>query len=280
MTMQITIVVFIIFNLGLNFSNGANLYPNYIVIYDPIKSLEWSNDHALNYISTVRLSDYDHHIFQYRRYPCQYFYTDEIQMNYNNETINECIYNTTTSDYQYSFQLHLDSRHIQPYILRNIAIQCKYINCSLSLLKMKYIRIDWNSQSREKNLNCSFESTQHYSITDTPYILTEWITLRCQSLLACNRSKYNLIQSLSSNIQLFYGSSYELEYPYCSLEKSLSYLIETNFSQTNRLLEQLIDIIQQGFGKPNQREQMHMKEYIEQNSLNNQNNSTTISGIV
>ena len=47
------------------------------------------------------------------------------------------------------------------------------------------------------------------------------------------------------------------------MEKNLAYLIETNFAQTNRLLEQLIDIIQRGFGKPDEREQAHLKEYVE-----------------
>jgi hypothetical protein len=274
MMMYLTILILIILNLGLN-SNGTNLYPSYILVHDPVKAFEWSDDRALAYITTVRLFDYDHHIFQYRRYPCQYFYTDEIQMNYNNDTTHACIYNTTTSDYEYSFQLHLDSRHVEPYILRNVAIECKYINCSLSLLTMKYIRIGWNSQGRDSNLNCSFDTTHHYGIYASPYTLSEWITLRCKSLFACNRSKHNLIQALSSNIQLAYGSSYELELPYCSLEKSLVYIIEKNFAQTNRLLEQLVDILQRGFGRPNEREQAHMKEYVEQKWTNIVENSTT-----
>jgi hypothetical protein len=271
--MYLPILGLIILNLGLN-SNGGDLYPSYTLLYDPIISLEWSDDRALAYITTVRLFNYNHHIFQYRHYPCQYFYTDEIQMNYNNETINQCIYNTTTSDYEYTFQLHLDSRHIEPYILRNIAIQCKYINCSLSLLTMKYIRIGWNLQGRANNSNCSFDTTQHYGIYNTPYTLSEWIKLRCQSLLACNRSKHNLEHSLLSNIQLIYGSSYELETPYCSLEKNLAYVIDTNFAQANRFLEQLVDLIQRGFGKPNEREQAHLKEYIEQKWIHYDYNST------
>jgi hypothetical protein len=273
MTMYLLILILIIFNLGLN-SNGADLYPSYTIMYDPLISLEWSDDRALIYVTTVRLVDYAHHIFQYRRYPCQYFYTDEIQMNYNNETVNECIYNTTASNYEYSFQLHLDSRHVEPYILRNIAIQCRYINCSLSLLTMKYIRIGWNLLGRDQNLNCSFDTTRHYGIHASPHTLSDWITLRCQSLLACNRSKYNLIQTLSTHVQLIYGSSYELATPYCSLEKNLGYLIETNFAQTNRLLEQLVDVLQRGFGKPNEREQTHMREYVEQKSIPSIDNST------
>jgi hypothetical protein len=281
--MHLIILVLIILNLGL-ISNGGDLYPSYTLIYDPLKSLEWSDDRALHYIITVRLFDYDHHIFQYRRYPCQYFYTDDIQMNYNNETIHSCMYNTTTSDYEFNFQLHLDSRHIEPYILRNTAIQCKYINCSLSLLNMKYIRIGWTLKSRDNNLNCSFDTTQHYGTHIAPYTLSEWITLRCKSFLACNRSKHNLEQSLSSNIQLIYGSSYELETPYCSLQKSIAYIVETNFAQTNRLLEQLIGLIQRGFGKPNERDQAHMKEYIEHKWTHNDNtstiNTTSIAGEV
>jgi hypothetical protein len=272
--MHLLIFILIIFHFGL-YSDGGDLYPSYTVFYDPIKALEWSDDRALAYITTIRLFDYDHHIFQYRRYPCQYFYSDEIRMNYNNETINECIYNTTTSDYEYSFQLHLNSRHVESYILRNLAIQCKYINCSLSLLTMKYLSIDWNLQGRNNNFNCSFDTTQHYHISVSPYSLSEWITLRCKSLFACNHSKHNLERALSSNIRLIYGSSYELETPYCSLEKSLAYVIETNIAQTNRLLEQLVDILQRGFGKPNEREQAHMKEYIEQKWIHNETNSTT-----
>jgi hypothetical protein len=272
--MHLPIVVLIILHFGL-YSNGGDPYPSYTILYDPVKSLEWSDDRTLAYITTVRLFDYDHHIFQYRRYPCQYFYTDEIQMNYNNETINECIYNTTTSDYEYSFQLHLHSLHIEPYILRNLAIQCKYINCSLSLLVMKYISIDWNLQGRNNNINCSFDTTKHYNIYVSPYSLSEWITLRCKSIFACSSSKRNLERALSSNIQLIYGSSYGLETPYCSLEKSLAYVIETNLAQTNLLLEQLVNTIQRGFGKPDEREQAHMKEYVEQKWIHNETNSTT-----
>jgi hypothetical protein len=257
------------------YSNGGDPYPSYTILYDPVKSLEWSDDRTLAYITTVRLFDYDHHIFQYRRYPCQYFYTDEIQMNYNNETINECIYNTTTSDYEYSFQLHLDSHHVEPYILRNLAIQCKYMNCSLSLLTMKYLSIDWNLHGRNNNFNCSFDPNQHYHIYVSPYSLTEWITLRCKTFSACSHSKQNLERSLITNIQLVYGSSYEMETPYCSLEKNIAYVIETNFAKTNHLLEQLVETIQRGFGKPNEREQAHMREYVEHKWVQNETNLTT-----
>ncbi|CAF5137045.1 unnamed protein product, partial [Rotaria magnacalcarata] len=68
---------------------------------------------------------------------------------------------------------------------------------------------------------------------------------------------------------------------------NLPYIIETNFLQTNRLLEQLVDLIQRGFGKPNEREQVHMKEYIEHienkwinNNINSTINATAISGEV
>ncbi|CAF0856967.1 unnamed protein product [Adineta steineri] len=272
--MKLIILILVILNYGLN-CYSRDLYPSYNLLYDPVKALEWSDDPALMYITTIRLFDYEHHIFQYRRYPCQYFYTDEIKLNYNNDTKHECLYNTTTSDYRYSFQLHLDSRHVEPYILRNIAIQCKYINCSLSLLNIKYIRINWNLQGRTNNLNCSFDTTQQYGIYDTPYKLTEWISIRCQSLFACNRSKYNLEQVLLSNIHLIYGSSYELETPYCSLEKNLAHIIETNMAQTNRLLEQVVNLLQRGFGKPNERDQIHMREYVEQKWIQHENSSTT-----
>ncbi len=272
--MQLNIIVLIIIVLGLN-SYGSDLLPSYTLLHDPLKALEWSDDNALVYITTIRIFDHNHHLFQYRRYPCQYFYTDEIQLTFNNETINECIYNTTSSDYEYNFQLHLNSHHLKPYILRNIALQCKYINCSLSLLNMKYVRIHWNLQGRDNNLNCSFDTTQYYSIYDGPYKLTEWISLRCKSLYACTQSKHNLEQSLSSNTQFIYRSSYELESPYCSLEKSLADIIERNFAQTNRLLEQLINILARGFGKPNEREQTHMKEFVEQKWIHQETNSTT-----
>lgn len=271
--MHLFLTIVIVLNFGLiSNGNGPNL--SYSIFYDPVRSLKWSDDHALTYITTVRLIDHTHHIFQYRRYPCQYFYTDEIRMSYNNETINRCIYNTTNSNYQYSFQLHLDSRHIEPYILRNLAIQCRYTNCSLSLLNPKYIRIAWNIQNRENNLDCSFDTEHHYGLYISPYTLSEWITVQCKTLTACNRSKTNLERSVSSHIQLIYGSSYELTTPYCSLEKSISFLIETNFSQTNRLLEQLVNIIQRGFGKPNEREQAQMREYVQQKWNNNETNST------
>jgi hypothetical protein len=228
-----------------------------------MKAAEWSDSRALAYITTVRLFDYDHHIFQYRRYPCQYFYTDEIQLHYNNDTLNQCFYNTTTSDYEYHFQLHLDSRHVEPYILRNIAIQCNYTNCSLSLLNITYVHIGWNLKGRENNPDCSFDINQPYHILRTPYTISEWIILRCTSLSGCNQSKLNIEQSLPSSIQLIYGSSYELETPYCSLEKNLNYVIETHVTQTNRLLKELIELLQRGFGKPDERGQARLKEYVE-----------------
>ncbi|CAF0943478.1 unnamed protein product [Rotaria sordida] len=271
--MHLTICFLTFLNFGFHLAS-SDLYGSYTLLYDPLKSSEWSDDLALAYIRTVQLLNYDYHVFQYRPYPCQYFYTSKIEINYNNQTINACIYNTTTSDYEYNFQLHLDFHNIESYILRNIAIQCKYINCSLSLLNVKSIRIDWNKYGRDINFNCSFNTIQQYNIYNAPHILTEWITLRCKSLSACTRSKYNLEQALSSNIQLIYSSTYELEKPYCSLEKNLIYIIETNFSQTNRLLEQLIDLIQRGFGRPNEREQVHMKEYIEHKWIHNHTNTT------
>ncbi|CAF1134945.1 unnamed protein product [Adineta ricciae] len=281
--MKLIILIFVLFHLASK-SFASDFYPSYKLSYDPLKGLEWSNDRALSYILTLRLFDYDHHVFQYRRYPCQYFYTDEIQLNYNNETTNECIYNTTTNDYEYSFQLHLDSRHIEPYILRNIAIQCKYLNCSLSLLNMKYIRIGWNLRGRDSNLNCSFDTSQQYAVHHTPYKLTEWITLRCKSLSTCQKSKYNLEQALTSYINIIYGSSYELDTPYCSLEKSLAYVMEKNFAETNRLLGKLVELLERGFGRPDEREQTHMKEYVEQKWMHPQDalitNTTALAGEV
>ena len=290
--MKILIFLYLIFNLK-PLSNGANLDPSYKIIYDPIKALEWSDNRALGYITTVQLFNNDHHIFEYRRYPCQYFYTAEIQMDYNNQTTNKCIYNTTTSDYEYNFQLHLNPHSVEPYVLRNIAIQCKYINCSLSLLTVKYLRIDWNLQGREKNPNCTFdnarqygiyESIQYKGIYDKPKTLSEWITVRCKNLLSCNNSKSTLEHFLSTNIRIVYGSLYELGSPYCSLEKNIAYLIETNFAQTNRLLVQLVNIMQRGFGKPDEREQASMKEYVEHKWLpldtNSTTNTTTFTGEV
>jgi len=268
------LILILFFDLK-RFCTRANFYPSYAIIYEPLKAREWSDDRSLSYVTTVRLFDFDHHIFQYRRYPCQYFYTDKIQINYNNQTINECIYNTTASDYQYSFQLQLETRQIESYILRNIAIQCKYVNCSLSLLTMKYLRIDWNLQGRKNNLNCTFDANQRYEISYGPHTFSERIVLRCNSLTNCTRSKSNIESSFLTNTQLLYGSSYELETPYCSLEKNLGTIIETNLLQTNRLLEQLVNILQRGFGRPNVREQKQMKEYIEQKWIQNETNSTT-----
>ncbi|CAF2449195.1 unnamed protein product [Rotaria sp. Silwood2] len=260
--MYFSTIVFIVLNLVLS-SNSGDLYPSYNLSIDPMKAFEWSDSPALVYIKTVRLFDYDHHIFQYRRYPCQFFYTDEIQLFYNNETLNQCLYNTTKSDYEYSFQLHFDSRHVEPYILRNIAIQCNYINCSLSLLNMTYVNIGWNLRGRENNPDCSFDIDQPYNITRTPYTVSEIITLRCKSLSACNRSKSNIEQFLSLYIRLIYGSSYELQMPYCSLEKSLSHVINTNFVQTNSLLQQIIELMQRGSGKADGSEQEKIKESVE-----------------
>lgn len=284
---QCIIIVVIILNLGL-YSYSSDLYQSYTLVYDPLKSSEWSDDRILTYLRTVRLLNYDHHIFQYRRYPCQYFYTNEIEITHNNDTINnKCIYNTTTSTYEYDFQLRLNFRHINSFILRNIAVQCKYVNCTLSLLKTKSIRIDWNKNGNITNMNCSFNASENHRINHTTFGVTDWITLRCESLHTCIRSKSNLEQALLSHIQLAYSSSYELEKPYCSLEKNIPFIIEANFAQTNRLLEQLVDILQRGFGKPNEREQVHMKEYVDhieekwtRNQTTSVMNTTSITGEV
>jgi len=262
MAMNFSRIVFLILNF-IWILNADDLYPSYSLIIDPMKVQEWSDNNALAYITTARLFDYDHHIFQYRRYPCQYFYTDEIQLYYNSETTNRCLYNKTTEDYEYTFQLHLDSRHVESYILRNIAIQCPYINCSLSLLNITYIHIGWNLRGRKTNPDCSFDINQPYYILHTPYTISEPIILRCKSLLACNQSKLNLEQSLPSVIQLIYGSAYELEIPYCSLEKSLNDVINTNFAQTNRILQQLIELIQGRSSKSDEHKQGKVEEHVE-----------------
>jgi hypothetical protein len=259
--MHLSTVVFIFLNLVLS-SNAQDLYPSYNLSSDPMKVSEWSDNPTLAYITTARLYDYDHHIFQYRHYPCQYFYTDEIQMHHTNEIVHQCLHNTTTNDYEFSFQLHLDSRHVEPFILRNIAVQCIYINCSFSLLNVTYLHIGWNLKSRENNPDCSFDINKSYAIVNTPYTVSELITLRCKSLLACNRSQINLEQALPANIQLIYGSSYELETPYCSLEKSVSHVMETNIAQTNLLLKELIEISRRGYGKSTDSEQTKKEESI------------------
>lgn len=271
--MQILLSSLIVFYLGL-YTNGNDVYSSYSSVYDPLKSLEWSDDRELSYITTVRLMNDDYHVYQYKRYPCQYFYTDQVQISHHNETVNQCVYNTATSNYEYRFQIHLSYRPIEPFILRNIAIQCKYVNCSLLSLDVKSIRIDWNEFALTQNMNCSFNPTAQYNINKTVNMLSEWIPLRCQSLAACNNSKHNIQQALSSNINLIYSSSYQLNKPYCSLEKNLLYIIEANFAQTNRLLEQLIDLMQQGFGKPDEREQVHMKEFVEHKWINSNSSST------
>ena len=273
MLTHLAIFILSILSLGLHL-NGVSLYSSYTLLYDPLGAREWSDNSVLVYVTTVRLLKYNHHLFQYRHYPCQYFYTDEIQMKHTNETKQECIYNPAKTDYEYKFQLYLDSRRVERYLIRNIALQCKYINCSLSLLNRKYLRIGWNKQERNNNADCSFNTSQKYLIDSERNSLTEWITVRCKSLLACNRSKYNLEKALSSNIQIIYGSSFALEKPYCSLVKSVAYLIESNFAQTNRLLAQLVELIQRGFGTPDKRQQASMKEYIARKWVRNGTNST------
>lgn len=233
------------------FSSTANeeLYPNFNVSVDPSEVQEWSDNPALAYITTVRLFDYDHHVFQYRRYPCQYFYTDEIQLHNNNGTSYQCARNLTTNEYEYSFQLYLDSRHVEPDVLRNKAIQCEYVNCSLSLLNITYLNIGWNLEGRKINPDCSFNIEQPYNIIHTPYPVSEWITLRCKSMSACNQSRSYVEQSFHTYVELIYGSSYELQIPYCSLERSLSYVVNTNFAETNRLLKQVVDLMQRASEK-------------------------------
>jgi hypothetical protein len=253
--------------------NGEDLYPSYSLAVDPEEVVEWSENRALAYVTTVRLYDYDHYIFQYRHYPCQYFYTDEIQLYHNNETLNQCIHNLTTDEYEFNFQLHFDSRHVEPYILRNIAVQCNYTNCSFSLLNISYIYIGWNLFGRKNNPDCSFDTNQIYYIHRTPYTISESISLRCKSLKACNHSKSILEQSIAPSIQLIYGSSYDLEVPYCSLEKSLSHVMNTNLAETNRLLQQLLELMQRGFGKRDDREQSKLKEHF--NPLLNTTTTTT-----
>ncbi|CAF3391572.1 unnamed protein product [Rotaria socialis] len=250
---------FIIINFVLS-SNSNDLYPSYHLTVNPIKALEWSENSVLAYVTTVRLFDYDHHIFQYRRYPCQYFYTDEIQLFNSNESFSQCSYNTTANNYEYSFQLHLDSRHVEPYIFKNIAIQCTYIKRSLSLLNITNIYVGWNLKGRENNSDCSFDINTPHNILQTPYTISELITLQCKSLLACNHSKLNLEQFLSTYVQIVYGSSLDLQIPYCSLEKSLSHVIDTNCAQTNGFLQQLIALIKQNSVARREDEQVKIKD--------------------
>ena len=240
---------------------SGDLYSNYTIFTDPGKASEWSSDLALHYVTTVRLLTYDHHIFQYRRYPCQYFYTDEIQIPNENETVNQCQYNTSTIDYEYRFQLHLHSKHVEPVILRHLAVHCIYINCSLSLLSLKYLQIDWNDKGRQINPNCSFDHDRLYAIINTGQsTVSDWIAVRCQSLIACNQSRSHLESSLASQVRLTYGSAYELDTPYCSLESSVNHVLETNLAKTNRLLEELVGLIRRGFGTATDREQAKLKD--------------------
>ena len=69
---------------------------------------------------------------------------------------------------------------------------------------------------------------------------------------------------MAASIQLIYGSAYELALPYCSLEKSLSHLVNTNLGETNRLLQQLLEVMQRAFGKRDDREQAKLAEHIQQ----------------
>lgn len=240
---------------------AGDLYSNYTIFTDPGKASEWSSDLALHYVTTVRLLTYDHHIFQYRRYPCQYFYTDEIRIANENETVNQCQYNTSTIDYEYRFQLHLHSKHVDSVILRHLAVHCIYVNCSLSLLSLKSLQIDWNDKGRQLNPDCSFDPNHPYAIINT---VSEWIAVRCHSLIACNRSRSHLETSLASQVRLTYGSAYELDTPYCSLESSVNHVLETNLGKTNRLLEELVGLIRRGFGTANDREQAKLKDSFAQ----------------
>ncbi len=61
--MRLIIFFLIILSLGSNLY-GDDLYPSYTLLYDLLKFLEYSDDRALAYITTVRLFDYDHHVFQ------------------------------------------------------------------------------------------------------------------------------------------------------------------------------------------------------------------------
>lgn len=270
------LLIFVSISISLiNRTFGEDLYPSYTISIDPKKVLEWSNDRALSYVTTVRLFDYDHHIFQYKRYLCQYFYTDEIQIHYENESIQQCIYNETTVDYEYRFQLHLDSRHVEPFILKNLAINCIYVNCSFSQLDIKYLQIDWNTEGQTKNAECTFDTNQPYAIQTTPYTISEWIKIRCKSLDACRDAKKNLEQTFTSNVRITYGSSYELQQPYCSLEKSLSHVIEKKLDETNGFLHDLVALIQRGFAPPDEREQTKLREYVEQISSMSDTTTTT-----
>jgi len=62
---------------------------------------------------------------------------------------------------------------------------------------------------------------------------------------------------------LIYGSAYELEIPYCSLEKSLNHVINTNFAQTNRILQQIVELIQGRSSDSDKPEQEKVEEYVE-----------------
>jgi len=238
-----TMITYVVFTVIAHVIAG-DLYPNYNLTIDHEERLEYSDDRALAYVSTVRLHDYDHHIYQYRRYPCQFFYTDEIQLHYTNETVNQCVLNKTTNEYDFYFQLHLDSRHVEPDILRNIALKCNYTRCSLSLLNITYVNVGWSFQGKQKNPNCSFDISQPYNILPTPYTISEMIRLQCKSRAACSNAKSTLEQSFRPSIEFVYHSDFELKKPYCSLERRIRYAMEANFAQTNRLLQQLIDVIQ------------------------------------
>lgn len=249
--MFLGMIAWILFGIIANIY-ADDLYPNYNLTIDNEERLDYSDNRALAYISTVRLHDYDHHIYQYRRYPCQYFYTDEIQLHYTNETMNQCELNRTTNDYDFYFQLHLDSRHVEPFILRNIALKCNYTNCSLSLLNITSINIGWSLEGKKNNLNCSFDIHQSYQILRMPYTISEMIRLQCKSFIACKQAKSTLEQAFRVSTELVYNSAFELEVPYCSLERSVRFVVETNFAQTNHLLRQLINVFQQNSTKSNQ----------------------------
>ncbi|CAF0880986.1 unnamed protein product [Didymodactylos carnosus] len=241
-------------------SGIADLYPAYSLSYDIVKVKEWSNSSAFNYITTVHIADYDHHIFQYRPYPCQFYYTDEIQINPNETT--DCVYNTTTLDYEYSLIVHLDSRHIETPIIRNIAIKCPFINCSLSLLSIKYIHIDWNNQIKlDHKTQCSFDNTtQWYKIIEQPYTVSEPILMKCKTSDSCKQSK-TMLEDIN-NFELKYSSPLVLDQPYCSIEQSLNTVIASNFNETLRLINKIIRIMEKGFGKVDETEQEKLAKYV------------------
>ncbi|CAF1079969.1 unnamed protein product [Didymodactylos carnosus] len=247
------------------YSLPTQLKPEYSIAHDPGKEQEMFYS---AYIATVRI---------YRPYLCQFDFA--IQININETT--ECVSNSNALNYEYSFTVQLDSKHIETSVIRNLAIKCPFINCSLSSFSIKHIHIDSNAQLRSENkIQCSIDnSTQWFKIIEHQYTVSEPITMKCKTFDSCKQSKSMIKQGLS-NFQLKYSSADSSNYPSCSVERRLSDELTTNFEETIHSLNKVIPNVENRFEKVDRTEQLSIHVQNKVTDYNDYTNNNIYQPIV